>query len=64
MLHEEKKHFHSNSQPVNSSGTLPIAASKVSPLWTKDDVASLKKGIVSNLFYIIPTNELKASYML
>lgn len=49
MLHEEKKHF-SNSLPMAnppSTTTSAVVASKVSPIWTKDDVASLRKGIVS-----------------
>ncbi|XP_046438760.1 histone H2A deubiquitinase MYSM1-like [Daphnia pulex] len=47
MLHEEKKHF-SNSLPMAnppSTTTSAVVASKVSPMWTKDDVASLRKGI-------------------
>ena len=48
MLHEEKKHF-SNILPVANpppTTTSAVVASKVSPIWTKDDIASLRKGIV------------------
>ncbi|KZS04394.1 Uncharacterized protein APZ42_032694 [Daphnia magna] len=47
MLHEEKKHFSSSNTVVNapSTTTSAIVASKVSPIWTKDDIASLRKGI-------------------
>jgi len=56
MLHEEKKHF-SNSLPMAnppSTATSAVVASKVSPIWTKDDVASLRKGIVSVWLLIMP----------
>lgn len=57
MLHEEKKHF-SNSLPMAnppSTTTSAVVASKVSPIWTKDDVASLRKGIVSVDWFLIMT---------
>ena len=50
MLHDEKKHFPTpningnNLAAVTSNG---IATSKVSPMWTMDDIDSLRKGIVS-----------------
>lgn len=64
MLHEEKKHFPSSSQPVNPTGNLSVAASKVSPVWTKEDISSLKKGIVSR--YLITqacTNQLHVNFI-
>lgn len=45
MLHEERKHF-----PSPASGVQPQTVNhnqpKVSSLWTKEDVESLRKGIV------------------
>jgi hypothetical protein len=49
MLQDEKKHFPSGQPAQNSStlsATLPVP--KVSPIWTKEDIDSLKKGIVSD----------------
>ena len=51
MLQEEKKHFPSGSAVPNPSAVVsaPVSISKVSPIWTGDDVNSLQKGIVSYL---------------
>lgn len=48
MIHEEKKHFTTTSSVVNIPPvvTPTVAVSKVSPIWTKDDLESLRKGIV------------------
>ena len=49
MLQDEKKHFPSGPPAQNSStvsAALPVP--KVSPIWTKEDIDSLKKGIVSD----------------
>ena len=50
MLHEEKKHFATNTGG-NNPPTAPsvVAVAKVSPIWTKDDIESLRKGIVSKV---------------
>ncbi len=54
MLHEEKKHFASNTTVANapSTATSAVAVAKVSPIWTKDDIESLRKGIVSQVALI------------
>lgn len=48
MIHEEKKHFTTTATVTNLLPTVTpaVAVSKVSPMWTKDDVDSLRKGIV------------------
>ena len=47
MLHDEKKHFPSGvSTAAVLSTTSAIPVSKVSPLWTEDDIELLSKGIV------------------
>lgn len=55
MLHEEKKHFSSSNTVVNATPTTTssLVPSKVSPIWTKDDIASLRKGIVSLSRYVV-----------
>lgn len=44
MIHEEKKHF---PLPAGAQLPAPINLPKVSPMWSKEDVESLRKGIVS-----------------
>ena len=59
MLHDEKKHFPTptvNGNNVTAVTSTTLATSKVSPMWTKDDIDSLRKGIVSLLFIIIGLN--------
>lgn len=51
MLQDEKKHFPTPALNGNNLTTVTntaLATSKVSPLWTMDDIDSLRKGIVSS----------------
>lgn len=54
MIHEEKKHFTTTSSVVNIPPvvTPTVAVSKVSPIWTKDDLESLRKGIVRFVTFV------------
>lgn len=55
MLHEEKKHFATNTTVANvpSTATSAVAVATVSPIWTKDDIESLRKGIVSQIVFTL-----------
>ena len=48
MIHEEKKHFPVAATVNNTVAvtSVALATSKVSPIWTMDDINSLQKGIV------------------
>lgn len=53
MIHEEKKHFTTTTvASIPPVATPAVAVSKVSPIWTKDDLDSLRKGIVSFVKFI------------
>lgn len=47
MLQEEKKHFLISSSVTPANTPSANTAPKVSPIWTKEDIDLLKKGIVS-----------------